>query len=104
MWPLVLLSLLPLSSPSNQAQVQVRCFQCSEFPVQPGDRDEAMGPCPGWLRPPVIFPSESVYDGCMTILLSNGSIVAQSGVVFASCEQGEAPDYVNDTFGLSGYV
>ena len=113
----------------------MRCFQCSEFPVQPGDRDEAMGPCPGqfkienwlqrrrmkwysgrtyrvslryewfydymllhtdrltllkqfisklpylgWLRPPVIFPSESVYDGCMTILLSNGSIVAQSGV------------------------
>ena len=28
----------------------------------------------------MIFPSESVYDGCMTILLSNGSIVAQSGV------------------------
>ena len=24
--------------------------------------------------------------------------------MFASCEQGEAPDYVNDTFGLSGYV
>ena len=28
----------------------------------------------------MVFPSESVYDGCMTILLNNGSIVAQSGV------------------------
>ena len=104
MWPLAL-PLVTLLVPACLPSPSVRCFQCSEFPSQPGDRDEALGPCPGqrismnvtiviftftncfmytlysgWLRPPVIFPSESVYDGCMTILLSNGSIVAQSGV------------------------
>ena len=43
----ILLTLqLPASLPSDQIPA-VRCFQCSEFPVQPGDRDEAMGPCPG---------------------------------------------------------
>ena len=73
------------------------------------------------MRPPVIFPAVSVYDGCMTILLSNGSIVAQSGVVYDTCLelqvihmyiypvychvlQGEAPEYVNETFGMSGMV
>ena len=25
----------------------VRCFQCSEFPVDNDDQDEPMGPCPG---------------------------------------------------------
>ena len=39
----------------------------------------------GWLRPPVVYPPASVYDGCMTILLSNGSIVSQSGVVYQHC-------------------
>ena len=129
---LSLFSLQLLTFPMVQAHDQslaVRCFQCSEFPSDPEDQDEPMGPCPGkcyyfdrlikvylgWLRPPVIFPAVSVYDGCMTILLSNGSIVAQSGVVYDTCLelqvihvyhthlyiqslQGEAPEYVNETF------
>ena len=28
-----------------------------------------IGPCPGWLRPPLVFPDVSPYDGCMTVLL-----------------------------------
>ena len=53
-----------------------------------------------------MFPSISVYDGCMTILLSDDSIVAQSGVVYSNClqYQGQAPDYVEQTFGLPGKV
>ena len=60
----------------------------------------------GWLRPPLIFPGVSVYDGCMTILLSDGTIVAQSGVVYETCLQyeGQAPEYVQETFGLPGQV
>ena len=61
--------------------------------------DEMLGPCPGWLRPPLLFPDMSAYDGCMTILLDNGTIVSQvrigdtntpdvssqSGVVHSTC-------------------
>ena len=42
--------LLLLTSPMLQAHDQslaVRCFQCSEFPSEPEDQDEPMGPCPG---------------------------------------------------------
>ena len=75
------------SSLTSDRLPSVRCFQCSDFPSEPEDRDEPVGPCPGWLRPPIIFPAMSVYDGCMTIILSNGSIVAQSGVVYDYCLQ-----------------
>ena len=53
-----------------------------------------------------MFPSISVYDGCMTIKLSDGAIVSQSGVVYSTClkYKGQAPDYVEDTFGLPGQV
>ena len=53
-----------------------------------------------------MFPAVSVYDGCMTIKLSNGTIVAQSGVVYSTCLQyhGQAPDYVHQVFGLPGQV
>ena len=81
---LVLHFIFPLSSVHLAS---ISCFQCSDFPTEPEDRDEPLGPCPGWLRPPVAFPAMSVYDGCMTILLSNGSIVAQSGVVYDYCLQ-----------------
>ena len=77
-----------LLSPLSSLQLtSTRCFQCSDFPSEPEDGDERLGPCPGWLRPPIMFPALSVYDGCMTIILSNGSIVAQSGVVYDYCLQ-----------------
>ena len=47
MLPLVVTLLLPLCPVCPDLAPAVRCFQCSEFPAQPGDRDEAMGPCPG---------------------------------------------------------
>merc|ERR1719147_508135 len=34
-----------------------------------------------------MFPPVSVYDGCMTIKLMNGTIVAQSGIVYSTCLQ-----------------
>ena len=53
-----------------------------------------------------MYPAVSVYDGCMTIKLSNGTIVSQSGVVYSNCLQyhGQAPDYVHQVFGLPGQV
>ena len=40
----------------------------------------------GWIRPPIVFSAQSVYDGCITIILSNGTIVAQGGVFFQYCQ------------------
>ena len=73
-----------------------------------------IGPCPGWLRPPLVFPDVSPYDGCMTVLLQvimdddgktnwlinsyfqNGTIVSQSGIVHSTCVsyQPKASDYI----------
>ena len=36
------------SSATASKNLAVRCFQCSEFPTNPDDKDEPLGPCPGF--------------------------------------------------------
>ncbi|XP_023324440.1 uncharacterized protein LOC111698356 isoform X2 [Eurytemora carolleeae] len=81
----------------------VACFQCSDLEVEVDSQDEIMGPCPGWLRPPVLYPSYSVYDGCISILDRNGSILTQGGILYSLCKQYQnMPGYVQQITGMSG--
>ena len=59
----------------------------------------------GWIRPPIIFSAKSVYDGCITIILSNGTIVAQGGVVFEYCQGLQVSSRLSPltTMKLAGY-
>ena len=54
----------------------------------------------------MVFPGISLYDGCMSIVLTDGQVVSQSGVVYSTCleYQGKAPAYVEETFGQPGQV
>ncbi len=83
----------------------LECFECSDFPREEYSEDEEMGTCPGWLRPPRLtsatlwykiklltrvfsyrtYPETSIYDGCMTILLTNGTVVSQNAILFNEC-------------------
>ncbi len=32
-----------------------------------------------------VYPETSIYDGCMTILLANGTVVSQNAILFSEC-------------------
>jgi len=66
----------------------LQCYECSDFPREPGSQDEALGKCPGWKRPAKYFGLSSLYDGCMTVKLAyNGSVLAQNAVIYSQCLQ-----------------
>lgn len=71
------------------------CYECSNVPKERDSLDETLGRCPGWKRAAKAFgpglPAQgnllvkSLYDGCMTVVLYNGTIVSQNAVVFEEC-------------------
>lgn len=66
----------------------LQCYECSDFPREPGSQDESLGACPGWLRPARYYGLTTVYDGCMTVkLANNGTVLAQNAVIYSQCLQ-----------------
>lgn len=66
----------------------LQCYECSDFPREPGSQDESLGACPGWLRPAKYYGLTTLYDGCMTVkLANNGTVLAQNAVIYAQCLQ-----------------
>ena len=65
------------------------CYECSTF-----QEDEIVGRCPGWQRNAIShdgFPCsncKSIYDGCATLYLNNGTIIAQHSVIYNQCLNG----------------
>ena len=53
--------------------------------------NKQIGPCPGWLRPPLVFPDVSPYDGCMTVLLQviimMMMMIARPGLILSFVEE-----------------
>eukprot|EP00088_Acartia_fossae_P034849 TRINITY_DN35827_c0_g1_i2.p1 TRINITY_DN35827_c0_g1~~TRINITY_DN35827_c0_g1_i2.p1 ORF type:complete len:200 (-),score=13.95 TRINITY_DN35827_c0_g1_i2:17-580(-) len=94
-----------LSSREDFDSASVVCFQCSDLSQDESSQDEKLGPCPGWLRPPVVYPASSVYDGCISILDSEGRIKVQGGIVHSLCQKYEnMTDYVENLIGTPGKV
>ena len=94
----------------------ILCYECSSFPYEEDSLDELLGPCPGWRRPPKQYGvggsgsntiGSSIYDGCMTIVLSNASIVSQNAIVFSQClkyKSGSLSSNLYDIFGMPSKV
>ena len=67
---------------SSHQDHNTACYECSSFPPEDGSLDEILGSCPGWRRSAKRYGvggsgntvGSSLYDGCMTIILSNGSV------------------------------
>ena len=94
---------------SSKQQQGMACYECSNFPYEEGSLDELLGSCPGWRRSPKkygvgvsgITTGTSLYDGCMTIILSNGSVISQNAIVFSQClkyHTGTLPSNLLDIF------
>ena len=94
----------------------ILCYECSSFPYEEDSLDELLGPCPGWRRPPKQYGvggsgsntiGSSLYDGCMTIVLSNASIISQNAIVFSQClkyKSGSLSSTLYDIFGMPSKV
>ena len=94
----------------------ILCYECSSFPYEEDSLDEPLGPCPGWRRTPRQYGVDgsggsttgiSIYDGCMTIVLSNASIVSQNAIVFSQClkyKSGSLSSTLYDIFGMPSKV
>ena len=94
---------------SPKQQQGMACYECSNFPYEEGSLDELLGSCPGWRRSPKkygvggsgITTGTTLYDGCMTIILSNGSVISQNAIVFSQClkyQSGTMPSTYFDIF------
>ena len=87
------------------------CYECSNFPYEEGSLDEKLGPCPGWKREPKSYgvggtnntTGSSLYDGCMTIILSNGAVVSQNAVVLSQCLEYKKGDMSSTHFNIFGF-
>ena len=90
---------------------QHACYECSNFPYEDGSLDEKLGPCPGWKREPKSYGvggtnntmGKSLYDGCMTIILSNGAVVSQNAVVLSQCLEYKTGDMSSTHFNIFGF-
>ena len=90
---------------------QHACYECSNFPYEDGSLDEKLGPCPGWKRAPKSYGvgganntiGSSLYDGCMTIILSNGAVVSQNAVVLSQCLEYKTGDMSSIHFSIFGF-
>ena len=90
---------------------QHACYECSNFPYEDGSLDEKLGPCPGWKREPKSYGvsgtnntfGSSLYDGCMTIILSNGAVVSQNAVVLSQCLEYKTGDMSSTHFNIFGF-
>ena len=89
----------------------IACYECSSFPPEEDSQDEPLGPCPGWKREPKKYgvgsggtAGHSLYDACMTIVLSNGTVVSQNAVVYTQCieyKTGSLPSALYRIFAMS---
>ena len=109
----------PTDMPDDiNAQIKgyIECYECSDFPAEEDSQDESLGPCPGWKRPAKKYGSgqsrrehkyTTLYDGCMTIVLTNGSVVSQNAVIFKQCLEysaGSLPSAVYEIFGVPAKI
>ena len=77
--------LLLLVQPCQQNSDKVLCFQCSDFPVEPDDQDEPVGPCPGdrvWQYLLVYHVMLSLRDVFICIFPQYNFYLSFSSVVF----------------------
>ena len=93
----------------------IACYECSSFPPEEGSLDEILGSCPGWKRSAKRYGvggsdntiGSSLYDGCMTIILSNGSVISQNAVVLSQCleyKTGTLSSSIFDIFGIPSKI
>ena len=102
--------------PNRELQQYISCYECSNFPYEEDSLDELLGPCPGWRRAPKQYGvsrtgsnvvGSSIYDGCMTIVLSNASVISQNAIVFSQClkyKSGSLSSTLFDIFGMPSKV
>ena len=89
----------------------IACYECSSFPPEEDSQDEPLGSCPGWKREGKTYgvgsdgtTGNSLYDACMTIVLSNGTVVSQNAVVYTQCidyKTGSLPSALYRIFAMS---
>ena len=100
---------------SPNQHLGMACYECSNFPYEEDSLDELLGSCPGWRRSPKqygvgssgITTGSSLYDGCMTIILSNGSVISQNAIVFSQClkyQSGTLPSTLFDIFRIASKI
>ena len=83
----------------------IRCYECSAFPRERYSQDERLSRCPG-ARSAATDRAPGLYDACMAITLSNGTVVAQNAVGYGTCQgyRTALPPTVEETFGMAGTV